>query len=104
MYRYYNYTKECNASTKMFISAYHIVALGKIQCTLAVNCPADLQLSCPRGRTLPLLIELTDPESRVAIFSTYQITKLLFHISSSYSGIMLATTAWVPIIPETMPA
>ena len=44
---------------KMFISAYYIVtvALGKIECNLAVNCPADLQLSCSRGRFLSLLVE-----------------------------------------------
>ena len=75
---------------KMLIGGYYIIALGRIQCTLAVNCPADLQLSCTRGRLLSLLVELTGRESRVAIFSTYQITnKLLFHISSSYSSIML---------------
>ena len=70
-----------------------------------MNCPADLQLSYSSGRILSLIVELTVPESRLAIFSTDQIlnNKMLFHITSGYSGIMLPLHAQAPVIPETMP-
>ena len=71
----------------------------------SVNCPADLQLSCSSGRTLSLIVELTVPESRLAIFPTDQIlnNKKLFHITTGYSSIMLPLHAQAPVIPETIP-
>ena len=43
---------------KVLISAYYIAALQTIQCNPAVNCPADCQMSCSKGRIPSLLLQM----------------------------------------------